>query len=434
MAQSLTNYTKWMKERYWPAAKGGMEEAFYRSEGLLARLMKKDASDLLQGKQLIVPVHKSRTRTGGPRGEAGTTRATLPTASNQGVDYFTFTTVIRYWPISITGHIIDLAKGPTSAFANAFDFEVRNATRDARDDMNMAAFGDGSSQLARIPSGANSADQTVDDTRLLEVGMTVNVVQGTSGNIITSGVVTISAINHTTKVVTLSGSVDTTGGSGATCGLYRPGGTAASYAMCFENDIWGLQLAVHDGTALTSDAYGPIRTGVLTKTYAGVTDRSAAGSLFAASKLVDAGAQPPSEDLLMRVWNVMRIRGAKPTIAITSEQQWRAIGQMLHGPVVWNNFVKKIDFGYEALSFRGVDIIWEAHCQPTVMYILDESAFYWGEIHPLGFMNYDGQDWVRSATEDQINAQLKWAGQLINTNPYGQVKLYNLPTGTTIFE
>lgn len=426
-SQSVSNFSNWMKEKYWPLAKGGVEEAFYRSEGLLARLKKKDAGDLLVGKQLIVPVHSTHTRTGGARSETGT----LPTASPQGVAKYTFTVVHRYWPISITGAAIDLTKGPTAAFANALDFEVRNAVKDMRNDMNMAAWGDGQGVLARIPSGASSATQTVDDTRYFEVNQYVSIVEATTGKIITGGAVYISSISHSAKTITLSGSVDT---SSNTCVVCRIGGSAGADCDCFNNDIWGLQYAVHDGsTALTSDAFGPTAAGVLSTAFAGVSDRSAAAYQYAAAKLVD-GSAGITEDFMMRNFNVMRLRGGKPTVCITSEHQWRAIGELLHGPVVWNNFVKNIDFGYKALSFQGVDIIWDVHCPPNVMYILDESCFYWGEVRELGFMKYDGQEWVRASTTDAINAQLVWRGQLVCTNPYCQIKVYGLPSGTPIYQ
>jgi hypothetical protein len=423
-SQSVSNFSNWMKEKYWPLAKGGVEEAFYRSEGLLARLKKKDAGDLLVGKQLIVPVHSTHTRTGGARSETGT----LPTASPQGVEKYTFTVVHRYWPISITGAAIDLTKGPTAAFANALDFEVRNAVKDMRNDMNMAAFTDGSGILAAVTaSNGGATTVTVDDTRYLEVGQYVSVAAQNGGVIVTDGATDITAIDHSTKIVTLTNTVTAT----TAHALYRTGGVAAAQIDTYQNDLWGLQYAVHDGTTLlTSDVFGPRRTGSLYTTFAGI-DRSSYA--YAASKLID-GTAGIDEDFMMRAFNVMRLRGGKPSVCITSEHQWRAIGQMLHGPVVWNNFVKNIDFGYKALSFQGVDIIWDVHCPPTVMYILDESCFYWGEVRELGFMKYDGQEWVRASTTDAINAQLVWRGQLVCTNPYCQIKVYGLPSGTAIYQ
>jgi hypothetical protein len=96
---------------------------------------------------------------------------------------------------------------------------------------------------------------------------------------------------------------------------------------------------------------------------------------------------------------------------------------------------KSLKFGFETISFRGLDITWDSHCPRDHMYILSEKDMYWGVTRDLGFMNYDGQQWVRAADHtDAINAMLVWRGQLCCSNPKAQTRIYNLPLGTSMQE
>jgi hypothetical protein len=107
------------------------------------------------------------------------------------------------------------------AFVNKLDRSSKKLADSMRKNINRQVMGDGTGLLATLassPAGTNTV--TVDTAQYLRVGQVVDVLNKTTGAT-TGGVsLTITAINKTTKVVTLSGNITATT---TTDGFYKQG-------------------------------------------------------------------------------------------------------------------------------------------------------------------------------------------------------------------
>jgi len=156
------------------------------------------------GKYVTFPIHTRRNSGIGARNEM----ELLPTPGQQGYNAGRVNLKFQYGGIQVTGQMVELADKNYQAFSNALDQEIKGLKNDLGKDLNRQVYGNGTGTLATITAdGANTV--TVADTMYLQLGMQVDIVDGTTLAAATPTVKVsnrqITAINTTTGVVTYSG-------------------------------------------------------------------------------------------------------------------------------------------------------------------------------------------------------------------------------------
>lgn len=117
----------------------------------------------------------------------------------------------QYGTIEGTGQVFKQVTGNATAFVDWMKTEMEDIKTSLRRDLNRQVYGDGTGTLAVLTAGATTATtMTLDDVHFLEVDMTIDVLtQATLGNAVptlgNTAELTITAINTSTKVVTVTG-------------------------------------------------------------------------------------------------------------------------------------------------------------------------------------------------------------------------------------
>ena len=174
------------------------------------------------GRRAIVPVHKSRNRGRGSRGDGGV----LPTAGVQAWEDAIIPITRHYQGIELTDASIKATKSNSGAFVELLDAEVKGATKDMKKDINRQVFGTGDGLLATVAATATTATTiTVDSIQYLHIGDPVDVVRRTDGVTtgLTSGALnnSVQSLDAANKTVTLATQV--AGTIATTFGIYLSG-------------------------------------------------------------------------------------------------------------------------------------------------------------------------------------------------------------------
>ncbi len=132
------------------------------------------------------------------------------TAGNQGLAQSTVSLKYAYVPITITGQAENLTKGNEKAFMQAKALEAKFDMKDIVSHVNVVMVGaQRGGQLAQVDAPA-SGSFTADNSSLLPGALFLRVGQlidtnAVGGGALTISAATITAINYTTRVVTVPG-------------------------------------------------------------------------------------------------------------------------------------------------------------------------------------------------------------------------------------
>jgi hypothetical protein len=158
----------------------------------------------------------------------------------------------QYGTIQGTGQVFAQVQQNTAAFVDWMQREMNDIVESLRRDQNRQVYGDGTGTLGLLTVAATTASSiTVDDAHFIEIGMTVDVLTAsTLGNptptsgIVTGNILTVSAVNVSTGVVTFTGGTVTAAiGSAVVRGDYQNGARQNNW-----NREWqGLGLIVGSG-------------------------------------------------------------------------------------------------------------------------------------------------------------------------------------------
>ena len=160
------------------------------------------------GKEVIFDTHIGRNQGIGARG----VREKLPIAGAQKYKQAHLYLKNLYGAIEVDGQLFEQAADDYNAFINVVDMEIKGLKRDLAKDLNRQIYGDGSGKLAVVSAQPSSTTLTVDSTDWLEEGMIIDIVDPTTGVKQQSGAassIEITAINETTKVITVTGTLGT---------------------------------------------------------------------------------------------------------------------------------------------------------------------------------------------------------------------------------
>lgn len=236
-----------------------------------------------QGRQMIVPLHKSRNSGVKAAAENGY----LPSAGSQGYAKLAIPMKYVYGRIELTIQTIKHSRTDKGAFIRAMDSEQKGIVADISRQRNRMLTGFGRGTLAVVSSGANSTSQDVKDpggvvgttnpVRFLKPGMVIAFTDSTGATL--RGVRTISSITDADTIV-VDSAVNTTTGDLISLATNAAAPGESSYDL----EPMGL-LGLVDSTTYLSTIHGLDRS-------------SAANAFFRSTIMSSVGTLSP--DLIQR--------------------------------------------------------------------------------------------------------------------------------------
>lgn len=313
-----------------------------------------------EGRRAIMPLHTSQNPSEGSIADGGT----LPTPGVEGnADAIV---PIRYVAagLEMTDQLIKQAKSNRGAFVNALTDRSQRLAKGFRKKVNRQVFGDGLGTLASLASSPAAATTfTVDSVQYLKVGQIIDVRTKTTGALENAGNVslTITAINRTTKVVTVSAAVTATTG---TAGVY----IAGSYGLEME----GLR-----------------RIGSTNRTLYGI-DSSIAGNEYWNPQTRDAGAATAGEDLFIQLADAAASAGGDSDLEVFLTT--RGVRRRLAGTYTSQkrfNDARAVDVhgGYSAIYVNEIPVVSDDDVPKGYAFGLRNDAFTWFEVDQPGWLS-----------------------------------------------
>jgi hypothetical protein len=180
-----------------------------RDKNPALQLIEASSSNITRnGKEVIFDTHIGRNQGIGARG----VREKLPTAGAQKYKQAHLYLTNLYGSIEVDGQLFEQAAEDYQAFINVVDMEITGLKRDLAVDLNRQVYGDGTGSLAVIVDQPSATTLEVDSTHWLQVGMTIDIADPSTGVKQQSGdasSIEITAINETTNVITVTGTLGT---------------------------------------------------------------------------------------------------------------------------------------------------------------------------------------------------------------------------------
>lgn len=187
---------------------GDLHEQLYNKTPALQLIESSSSNITRNGKEVIFDTHIGRNHGIGARN----VREVLPAAGAQKYKQAHLYLTNLYGAIEVDGQLFEQAAEDYQAFINVVDMEITGLKRDLAVDLNRQVYGDGTGTLAVVVDQPSATTLEVDSTHYLQVGMTVDVADPSTGVKQQSGAastIEITAINETTKVITVTGTLGT---------------------------------------------------------------------------------------------------------------------------------------------------------------------------------------------------------------------------------
>ena len=313
------------------------------------------------GRRAIVPLHTTRTRGRGSRGD----NANLPVAGRQGYQDAIVPIRYHYYGMEITDPAIEASRSNEGAFINLLQAETKGVADNMRKDINRQAYGTGDGVLAnvRAASGPGTTVNVDQGIQYIEVGDFVDVIvrsSGATGNGVVNSEVTARSANSATPTITigtaLAGAIDTT------YGVY----------------ITGTRNQEMDGLRNITDSSRTLHS----------INSASAGNAFWDGKERDAASAVAGESLFElladdvggggngEVDTFLTTRGIKRNLADTYQSQKRfndAKAVQIHG-------------GFTAVMVNEIPVISDDDCPKGFAFGLGKSALKWFEQTKPGWL------------------------------------------------
>lgn len=360
MGATLSTVDAILKEVYGPR----IVDQLQNEEVAIKRLEKSSegVTSTVGGKYVNFPLKIGRNHGQGYRNE----NEALPAAKRQKYAEVMVKLKYGYGRVRLTGQLMELAEKNHQAFASGMDREMEGIKDDLGKDTNRIAHGDGSGLLATLTSTAASATQAVDTTRLLEVGMQVDVLTISDGTTVQLDT-EIEAVDTAANEVTLADSI--TGAT--TAGIFRQGS--------YEKEPNGLGSII--GT--TNEIYG-VDPATVAAWKSVINDNGGTNRAL-------------SEGLMIKMVDDIRVNGGKTSLILGSLGVRRAYFNLLTQQRRYAD-TKEFAGGFKGLAFnsgREIPMVEDPDGPPDQMDFIDESEI----------KIYQSKDWHWS---DDDGNTLKW--------------------------
>lgn len=344
-------------------------------------------------------------------------------AGVQGLAQATVSLKYAYVPVIITGQAENLTKGDTRAFMQAKALEAKFDMKDITSHVNVVVAGaERGGQLAQV-TGAGAGTFTADNAGNLPGAIYLRVGQpidtgavGGGANSVTGA--SITAINYSTRVVTISA------------------GTPVN------------------GNAVYLSGEAPLTTGVFPITAEGLIslvnstgsiqglDPSVAAQTAWQSYVKDAGAVDISPALLQELMQFVTNRGGLPAdvLLCPSAQINKYVSiatTTLRYDVTWpqGSLAKKaLDLGFSVFSFGGRPMIEAKDLRTDRIYAGASETMKKFEALPLSMAADEAGEWTRvsgsSGVADAVTGLLRWYHQIgvVQRSAWGVLKNLTVPT------
>jgi hypothetical protein len=320
------------------------------------------------GKYVTFPLKISRNQGIGYRNEL----EQLQSAGQAGYTNVRIGLKYGYGRIRLSGQIMELATSNSQAFSNAMDLEVSGLKEDVAKDQNRIFYGDGVGTMATVTSATGPlATFVVGSVQYLEVGQVIDIATSTSNStLITNGTArTISAINTSTKTVTVSGAANL---------------TVAVGNIVVRTGNWGRE---PNGLASLVSATGTLHN----------VDPTVVPQWKAT---VDSNGGTPralAEALMVANVDAARVNGGKTSLILTTLGVRRSYFNLLS---TQRRFTGNQEFagGFKGLAFSAgaggdIPLIEDVDAPAGTMYGLDESSIKVYRDQDWHFLNRDGSMW-----------------------------------------
>jgi len=400
MAQSLTNADAALKEYYLPPLREQLNNA-----NVLDAIVSKNTEDF-EGRRAILSLHVTRNSGVGSRAENGT----LPTAGQQGYAEERVPVYFHYGRIQLSAPVMKAMKSDKGSFVRAVESEMTGLKRDVARNYNRQRFGTSNGVVATCGTTSSATDvvlltPTSTQLRQLEVGLVIDI--GTVANPVSvASARTITAVNTSTGVVSISGAAVSTTSGAAFIFISGSGGAIGGAG---QKEITGLRTIVDSSGSLfnVDPATYPVWSSY---------ESSNSGTLRA-----------PSDTLFEEALDNVNINsGEDVDVIVTTNGISRAYANSLKSQ---KRFTNTIDLkgGFKALEVssgrNAVGLVWDRDC-PT------QHAFFLNTKHLTDYVETDWE-WAdddgsilgRVADTDAYEARLrKFAEQATDKrNSHGKI-------------
>lgn len=376
MPTTLTTADKALKEFYLPGAR----EQLNNDIPLLTQV-EKNSKDI-EGRRAVLAPHTSRNSGVGARADGGT----LPTAGNQGYAEERIPLKFNYGRIQISGPTIRAMKSERGSFVRAVDSEMKGVTADLKREVSRQAWlnGDGKIATCGVTTAATevvlAAATTAVQMRFFQIGDLVDIGTVAAPTTVVSASA-ITAVNATTKTITISSAVTTSGSHF----VFRAGNNTANAT----NEITGLAKIVASSGTLHN------------------VDPTTHGSWVAH---VDSTGGSISETNMAKAVQNGQIAGGKyPKIGICSDGVHRAYAALLQSMKRFPGTVN-LKGGYAGLDFTAsgptIPIVWDRDATGGCLYFLDTDELVQFEMSDWEWMDEDGSVLSRVSGVDAYEATL----------------------------
>ena len=392
-----------LKEDYEP----GIRSQINDSNVILAQVEKGDVDQ--EGRRAVLSLHVGRNVGTGARAEGGT----LPTAGNQQYAEQRVPLYYNYGRIQITGPVMRAMKSDSASFTRAVDSETKGIVADLKRDYNRQIFGTSNGVVAQCGT-TNTATEIVlaSDTplsvmRQFEIGRVVDI--GTVANpVAIANSVSITAVNRSTKTITVSGSNVSTTGSHYV--FWEDAGGAIGGVG--QKEITGLRSIVDSSGALHNVDPSTVPVWAATEDANGGTNRA------------------PSDTLFERVLDTVEIEsGEMPNLIVTTHGIVRSYANGLKDQKRFSNTLD-LKGGFKAVSVATASgelgMVSDRDCPAETAFLLNTSHLF----HHVGsdweFMDEDGAVLNRVADKDAYEATLFKYSELTTDQRNSHAKIVDL--------
>ncbi len=314
------------------------------------------------GKYVVFAIHTRRNGGIGARAE----NEALPVAGQQGTAAGRVNLSYLYGSIELTGQLFELANSKPEIFIDAVDLEMDGLKADLAKDLNRQMYGNGSGRQAT----ATTAGGVLNTIDYLWLGAVYDVIDA-AGTVKASGR-TLTAVNETTKVPTLSGAAITwaVGDSLVRAGSYNKEMIGFDSIISDTGTLYNINPATEPSWKAVVNANGG-------------TPRAL------------------SETLLIATNNRVRKNGGSVTAMYAPPPVWVAYWNLL---VAQRQFVNKTDYagGYSGLAFHTdkgeIPFVQDFDAPAGTIWGVNEKALKLYREHAFKFMDRDGNMWQRKIT------------------------------------
>jgi hypothetical protein len=375
------------------------QKTTYTSRPLLGMLPKEED---FGGRNMPLPLLY-----GNPQGRSANFTNAQANTTSPALEDFLLTRVKDYSIATIEGEAIRATRGDAHSFVKGLKLKVDAAINSLADAHESFMFRSGTGSLGRVGSGETTKTITlkdINDIPNFEVGMTV-VVSAADGGSIRTGTEVIEAVNR------ITGTLDATS---ATWDAVITAIAADDYIYVQGDAANGGANVKVSGLLAWCPASDPAATA-----FFGV-DRTVDNRLFGMRH--DGSSQLVEEALIDGASKSAR-EGGEPDYCFMNHAQVRKLIKELGSKKEYsevNAQNKKgtiASIGYRAVVIQGdhgfINVVAANKCQSNIAWMLTMRTWMLASIGPaVGFLDEDGQKFLRQASADGYETRIGFYGQL----------------------